>query len=181
MVWWPSQSSTKTLCPSGQSFTSLLWELSDNESNDNTHHVAALDPPTPWLQEFNQYVKSHDELGKGQTIMKWWGVHTIAGSHHWTLLIFMHQLNSKQLPVWALLAADYLPIMASLVSSECAFSLAGITISKHHSCLKGDIVEALLMPQVHASAWTDIPWNHTMLNSWNSLGGWGSVRGRQLI
>jgi hAT family C-terminal dimerisation region len=33
--------------------------------------------------------------------------------------------------------------MASSVSSEQAFSSAGITISKHHSCLKGDIVEAL--------------------------------------
>jgi hypothetical protein len=33
--------------------------------------------------------------------------------------------------------------MASSVSSEQAFSSAGITISKRHSCLKGDIVEAL--------------------------------------
>ena len=33
--------------------------------------------------------------------------------------------------------------MASLVSSERAFSAAGITISKWHSRLKGDIVEAL--------------------------------------
>ena len=33
--------------------------------------------------------------------------------------------------------------MASSVSSEQAFSSAGITLSKHHNCLKGDIVEAL--------------------------------------
>ena len=33
--------------------------------------------------------------------------------------------------------------MASSVSSERAFSSAGITISKHHNCLKGDIVEML--------------------------------------
>jgi len=33
--------------------------------------------------------------------------------------------------------------MASSVSSECAFSAAGITISKRQSRLKGDIVEAL--------------------------------------
>ena len=33
--------------------------------------------------------------------------------------------------------------MASSVSSERAFSSAGITISKHQNCLKKDIVEAL--------------------------------------
>lgn len=33
--------------------------------------------------------------------------------------------------------------MASSVSSEQAFSLAGITISKHRNRLKGDIVKAL--------------------------------------
>ena len=38
---------------------------------------------------------------------------------------------------------DYLPIMASSVSSERAFSLAGITIGKRRNRLKGDIVEAL--------------------------------------
>jgi len=38
---------------------------------------------------------------------------------------------------------DYLPIMASSVSSEHAFSAAGITLSKRRNRLKGDIVEAL--------------------------------------
>ena len=33
--------------------------------------------------------------------------------------------------------------MASSVSSECAFSAAGITISKRQNWLKGDIVKAL--------------------------------------
>ena len=33
--------------------------------------------------------------------------------------------------------------MSSSVSSERAFSQGGITISKRHSCLKGDIIEAL--------------------------------------
>jgi len=46
-------------------------------------------------------------------------------------------------PTWASLARDYLPIMASSVSSERAFSSAGITISKRRNRLKGDIVEAL--------------------------------------
>jgi hypothetical protein len=45
--------------------------------------------------------------------------------------------------MWASLARDYLSIMASSVSSERAFSQGGITISKHCSRLKGDIVEAL--------------------------------------
>src|SRR5271156_214992 len=38
---------------------------------------------------------------------------------------------------------NYLAIMASSISSERAFSAAGITISKRHNRLKEDIVEAL--------------------------------------
>jgi hypothetical protein len=53
------------------------------------------------------------------------------------------QLNSHRYPVWASLARDYLAIMASSVSSERAFSSAGITITKRRNRLKGDIVEAL--------------------------------------
>jgi hAT family C-terminal dimerisation region len=45
--------------------------------------------------------------------------------------------------VWASWARDILPIMASSVSSERAFSSAGVTISKRRNRLKGDIVEAL--------------------------------------
>ena len=45
--------------------------------------------------------------------------------------------------MWASLARDHLAIMASSVSSERAFSSAGITISKRRNRLKGDIVEAL--------------------------------------
>ena len=54
-----------------------------------------------------------------------------------------YQLNAHRYPVWASLARDHLAIMASSVSSERAFSSAGITISKRRSRLKGDIVEAL--------------------------------------
>lgn len=53
------------------------------------------------------------------------------------------QINSRRLPTWASLARDYLAIMGSSVSSERAFSSAGITISKRRNCLKNDIVEAL--------------------------------------
>ena len=55
----------------------------------------------------------------------------------------MLQHNKTRYPVWASLAHDYLSVMASSVSSERAFSSAGITISKRHNRLKGDIVEAL--------------------------------------
>jgi hAT family C-terminal dimerisation region len=41
------------------------------------------------------------------------------------------------------LAHDYLSIVASSISSECAFSQSGITISKHCNRLKSDIVKAL--------------------------------------
>jgi hypothetical protein len=54
-----------------------------------------------------------------------------------------HQRKVDQFPVWASLAEDYLAIMASSVSSERAFSSAGLTITKRRSRLKGDIVEAL--------------------------------------
>lgn len=55
----------------------------------------------------------------------------------------MVQWNSTRYDVWASLARDILPIMASSVSSERAFSSAGITISKRRNRLKPDIVEAL--------------------------------------
>ena len=48
-----------------------------------------------------------------------------------------------QYHVWASLARDYLAIMGSSVSSERAFSAAGIAITKHRNRLCGDIVEAL--------------------------------------
>ncbi|KDQ50976.1 hypothetical protein JAAARDRAFT_104503, partial [Jaapia argillacea MUCL 33604] len=51
--------------------------------------------------------------------------------------------NAHRFPTWASLVADYLAIMATSVSSERAFSSAGITITKRRNRLKGDIVEAL--------------------------------------
>ena len=52
-------------------------------------------------------------------------------------------MNAYRYPTWASLARDYLAIMASSVSSERAFSVAGITISKRRNRLQGDIVEAI--------------------------------------
>ena len=59
------------------------------------------------------------------------------------MLISIDQANAHRYPVWASLARDYLSVMASSVSSERAFSSAGITISKRRNRLKADIVEAL--------------------------------------
>ncbi|KIK75672.1 hypothetical protein PAXRUDRAFT_50743, partial [Paxillus rubicundulus Ve08.2h10] len=51
--------------------------------------------------------------------------------------------NAQLYPVWASFACDYLSIMFSSVSSEWAFFSAALTITKHQSCLKGDIMEAI--------------------------------------
>ena len=59
-----------------------------------------------------------------------------------TIQIVLQQ-NTYSYPIWASLSHDYLAIMASLVSSEQAFSQGGITVSKCWSHLKGDIIEAL--------------------------------------
>jgi hypothetical protein len=59
------------------------------------------------------------------------------------LITHYTQEYGHRYPIWASLARDYLAIMASSVSSERAFSAAGITISKCRNRLKGDIVKAL--------------------------------------
>jgi hypothetical protein len=85
-----------------------------------------------------------NELSDRQTIVKWWGEYFVSLAKpepHSTYGLY--QLNTQCYPVWASLALDHLAIMTSLFSSEWAFSSAGITISKCHNHLKGDIVEAL--------------------------------------
>ncbi|KAG8949412.1 hypothetical protein FRC03_000360 [Tulasnella sp. 419] len=76
-------------------------------------------------KEFNKYLKTKYKLEATESAISWWG------------------LQKSLLPTWSSLALDYLAIMASLVSSERAFSSAGLTITKHRSRLKADIVEAL--------------------------------------
>lgn len=91
-----------------------MHELSDDEDDTTTPTPtlsSSTDPTKPWLQDFNAYLNSKDHLG-GQSIVRWWGV------------------NAPHYPVWASLAQDFLLIMGSSVSSEHAFSSAGITISK---------------------------------------------------
>jgi len=106
----------------------LIRELSDDEDDADSSPASPIVPEdlrrAPWQKDFNGYLNSKDQLGN-LTITEWWG---------W---------NATRYPVWASLARDMLPIMASSVSSERAFSSAGITITKRRNRLKPDIVEAL--------------------------------------
>jgi len=122
----------------------LLRELSDDEDDADAH---GWDVPTnvndAWHEDFKGYLHSRDKLG-AMTIVEWWGVWILYIFYFiYNILTMLPQWNSTRYPVWASLAQDYLPVMASSVSSERAFSSAGITISKHRSRLKPDIVEAL--------------------------------------
>ncbi|EMD32480.1 hypothetical protein CERSUDRAFT_32068, partial [Gelatoporia subvermispora B] len=74
---------------------------------------------------FRKYLDYDEGLPTGMSRVEWWG------------------LNGHHFPVWASLARDYLAVLATSVSSERAFSSAGITITKRRNRLKGDIVEAL--------------------------------------
>ena len=57
--------------------------------------------------------------------------------------LWILKLYGGRYPTWQSLARDYLAIMASSVSSERAFSSAGITICKRRNRLDADIVESL--------------------------------------
>lgn len=109
----------------------LLRTLLDDEDDNDGDHAAPSsihgdsDPHQPWLEDFHSYLRSKDQLQENMSIVQWWG------------------LNAARYPIWASLALDYLSIMATSVSSERAFSSAGITISKRRNRLKADIVEAL--------------------------------------
>lgn len=98
------------------------------------------------MKEFRRYIEGDDELEAGQGVVAWWGVRSYFSPLHPLTnrtRTFIVQVHSRRLPTWASLARDYLAIMASSVSSERAFSAAGITISKRRNSLKADIVEAL--------------------------------------
>jgi hAT family C-terminal dimerisation region len=86
----------------------------------------------------------NEDVPEGMGIVRWWGVSTSFHFHLCTsLTLIILQLNGSRYPTWRSLARDYLAVMASSVSSERAFSSAGITISKRRNRLNGDIVEAL--------------------------------------
>jgi hypothetical protein len=77
------------------------------------------------------------------SIVTWWGVSFFDYNSSNIFKSLSFKLNYNRYPVWGSLAQDYLSIMASSVSSEHAFSSAGITLSKWHNHLQADIVEAL--------------------------------------
>lgn len=97
---------------------------SEDKVASNENRKGCNDPAHPWLQGFHEYLNTHKHLSNS-TIMQWWGIH------------------STWYPVWESWAQDFLPIMASSVSSKQIFSSAGITIRKHYNHLKADIVEVL--------------------------------------
>ncbi len=124
----------------------LMRELSDDESgaesgSDDDATSNPKDVEKPWLKEFNAYLHGTEDLG-GRSIVQWWGMSTTSAPIV-TAVKSVLQLNTTHYPVWASLALDYLPIMASSVSSERAFSSASITISKRRNRLGPDLVEAL--------------------------------------
>jgi len=68
--------------------------------------------------------------------------------------MILFKINAPRYPVWASLTWDYLSIMSSSISSECAFSQGGITVTKQRNRLKGDIVKALQI--VKCLIWHDL-------------------------
>lgn len=132
----------KPLRKSGSKLGALLRQLSDDEDTPVTSPLA--DPSRPWIREFNMYLDAVDELPDGMSVVRWWGVSDfLFYVAIMNLKPLFEQLNAQRLPVWASLAGDYCAIMSSSVSSERAFSSAGITISKRRNRLKRDIVEPL--------------------------------------
>jgi hypothetical protein len=118
----------------------LLHELSSDEDEDG-YGDEGVDTQSPWLKEFNLYINSPTSVATEMSIIEWWGVSD--SSQVLKCVTKLFQLNAELYPVWASLAHDYLSTMASSVSSECAFSAAALTITKHHNHLNGDIVEAI--------------------------------------
>ena len=115
----------------------------DSEAEEDTRGDKS-DTSKSWLEEYNRYMNTHEVVASEMSIVAWWGVSlTTYFVSALTLMCNHLQINTACYPTWASLARDYLAIMASSVSSERAFSSAGITISKHRNRLKKDIVEAI--------------------------------------
>ncbi len=119
--------------------------MSDDEDDDIDLPISSTVRPAsnPWTSGFKAFFDAPDSRG-GKPLVEWWGV---CYSVYYLILRIsdtIFKLNAARFgEVWASLAGDYLAIMASLVSSERAFSSAGITITKRRNRLKGDVVEAL--------------------------------------
>lgn len=126
---------------------------SDSDFDEEASGSSSMQGPScaqskPWLMEFEKYLRMPDgmmSITKETDLIHWWGVSAfsfvkiIKCSSSNTI----YKANGHMYPVWASLAQDYLAIMASSVSSERAFSSAGMTITKRCNRLTHDIVEAL--------------------------------------
>ena len=97
-----------------------------------------------WLDAFWGYVQTTERVPENMGLVEWWGVSLMKFYIYFLDTQPMSlKVNQIRYPVWASLALDYLPIMASSVSSEWGFSSSGITITRQQNRLKGDVVEAL--------------------------------------
>ena len=123
--------------------TQILLRDVDSDDSDSDNISNCEVSTTPWLAEYELYMNTNDIIPPGMTVIAWWGVCHLQFAHHQMTDSRFNQLNAPRYPIAASLARDYLAIMASSVSSERAFSSAGLTLSKHRNRLKGDIVEAL--------------------------------------
>jgi hypothetical protein len=112
----------------------------DSDSDDISNDKASS---AMWLAEYERYMNTNDIIPPGMSVVAWWGVRFLICYSSPIANLQFNQLNAPRYPIAASLARDYLAIMASSVSSERAFSSAGITLSKRRNRLKGDIVEAL--------------------------------------
>jgi hypothetical protein len=111
----------------------------DNDDNQQSTHITSS-----WIEEWKLYVNTYKVVPDDMGIVEWWGVSSqpccaFLRPYHMQCT----QANGGRYPVWQSLVCDYLAVMASLVSSERAFSSAGITICKRRNHLNSDIVEAL--------------------------------------
>ncbi|ESK81374.1 hat family dimerization domain-containing protein [Moniliophthora roreri MCA 2997] len=104
----------------------LVDHDSDDESQQSSMPATATNIEA-WEVEYNKWVQTPTEdIDDEASRVEWWGA------------------NSKCIgPTWTSIARDILPIMASSVSSERAFSAGGLTITDQRNRLHGDVVEAL--------------------------------------
>ena len=113
----------------------------DSESDDNNNETS--DPSRPWLDKWNSYLGIQEVIPEDMGVVHWWGVWLQYLLFKLVYSDAILQIHGRRYPTWHSLTRDYLAIMASSVSSESAFSAAGITISKRRNRLTGDIIEAL--------------------------------------
>ena len=97
------------------------------------------------MDKWKSYLNTNEDIPNGMGIVHW-GYDVNLLILFWVYpcaLLILVGMNGTRYPTWHSIACDYLAVMASSVSSERAFSAAGITISKRRNRLNGDIAEAV--------------------------------------